>query len=72
MDDFRGEICLLEGEYVAKCVSQDFGNNTLTFEIETDGKTFTRQGDYGVEIYEQGELTFEDVKHLLPRVNKEK
>ncbi|MFJ8247361.1 hypothetical protein [Peribacillus asahii] len=71
MRDYRGKMCLLDGEYLAKCVGQNFFHNTLTFEIESNGTTFTREGDYGVEVYEQGELTFEDVKHLLPRINKE-
>lgn len=70
MDDYRGYICLIDGEYLAKCVGQDFYSGTLTFEIEPDGDTFTRDGEYGIEIYAKGDkkLTFDDVKNRLRRL----
>lgn len=71
MDDYRGEMCLIEGKYLAKCISQDFYTRTLTFEVEPDGDTFTREGDYGVEIYVEKESTFDDVKHRLPTIDQE-
>ncbi len=71
MDDYRGKLCVLDGEYLAKCIEQDFITGTLTFEIEPNGETFTREGDFGVGVYKDGDLTFDDIKHLLPRVNEE-
>lgn len=71
MDDYRGKMCLIKGEYLARCVSQDFIYRTLTFEVEPDGETFEIEGDYGIEIYHKQEKTFDDVKHLLPRINAE-
>lgn len=66
MNDYRDKMCVLDGEFLAKCVGQDFSSRDLTFEVEPNGMTFVRQGDYGVEVHEQGEMTFEDIKHLLP------
>jgi hypothetical protein len=68
MDDYRDKLCVLDGEYVAKCIGQDFFSRKLTFEVEPDGATFVRYGDYNVEIYEKEELELNDVKHLLPRI----
>jgi hypothetical protein len=69
VNDYRDSLCLLDGEYLAKCVGQDFLAMTLTFEVSPDGEKFTRRGENGVEIYKNGELTFEDIKHKLPRLN---
>ena len=69
MNDYRGMLCLLDGEYLAKCISQNFNSMTLTFEVEPNGDTFERTGENGVEVYKHGNLTFEDVKDRLPRVN---
>jgi hypothetical protein len=69
MNDYRDMLCLLDGKYLAKCVGQDFLAMTLTFEVSPDGETFTRKGEYGVEVYKDGKLSFEDVKHKLPRLN---
>lgn len=70
MQDYRGKVCLIDGEYLAQCVCQDFRLRTLTFITEPDGIMFDREGDYGIEIYQEKEVTFEDVKHLLPRINR--
>lgn len=69
MNDYRGKMCVLDGEYVAKCVGQDFFARELTFEVEPGGETFTRLGEHGIEIYEQ-EVTFDDVKHMLSKLNE--
>lgn len=69
MNDYRGKMCVLDGEYVAKCIGQDFIARELTFEVEPDGETFTRLGEHGVEVYEQ-ETTFDDVKHKLPKLKE--
>ena len=68
MDDYRLKMCLIEGEYLALCIGQDFSERKLTFEVEPDGDTFIRYGDLGIEVYEVSELTFEDVKHRLKRI----
>lgn len=70
MNDYRNKMCLLDEKYLAKCVSQDFIAEELTFEIEPDGQTFIRQGEFGVEVYLEGETQFEDIKHLLPRIKE--
>lgn len=72
MDDYRGELCLLDGEYIARCISQDYNARELTFEVSPGGEQFIRRGEYGVKIIsENGMRSFEDVKHLLPRIAKE-
>lgn len=72
MKDYRGKMCLIDGEYLARCIIQDFHLRTLTFETEPDGILFEHEDDFGIEIYEEDkkEVTFEDVKHLLPRLNQ--
>lgn len=71
MNDYRNELCLLDGKYLAKCISQDFFTRKLTFEVEPNGDTFVRDSDYGVEIYVAESLTFEDVKDRLPTIGNE-
>lgn len=68
MNDYRGELCLLDGQYLARCIGQDFIKMTLTFETDS-GLKFTRKGEDGVEIHNDGELGFDDIKHLLPKIN---
>lgn len=70
MNDYRNRMCLLDGQYLARCVAQDFIFQVLTFEVCPDGDTFTRQGEHGVERYDEQELTFEDVKSRLPILHK--
>lgn len=73
MNDYRGKLCLLDGEYIAKCIIQDFLSQELTFEVSPGGETFTRQGEGGVEVHNEGtgKLSFDDVKHKLPKIKKE-
>ena len=71
MEDYRGEICLLDGKYLAKCIGQDFYYEELTFEVSPGGLTFVRKGDLGVEIVNDKQKSFDEIKHLLPRINDE-
>lgn len=67
MNDFRGELCLIEEKYMAKCIEQDFIGDVLIFET-TEGLKFEYKGTSGVEKLESIGLTFEDVKRLLPKL----
>ena len=68
MEDYRGELCIINEEYVAKCIIQNFLTGMLTFEVEPNGDRFELHVSEDIEIYKQGNLTFDDVKHRLPKL----
>lgn len=67
MRDYRERICLIDGEYLAKCISQNFTDEFLIFEVYAGGPEFRRDGDAGIEVYDDT-LSFNDVKHMLTRI----
>ncbi|ATO50977.1 hypothetical protein P4V86_15570 [Brevibacillus laterosporus] len=46
MDDFRGEVCIIDDKIVKKCVGQDFSLGKLYFELDAD------KAELDCEMYE--------------------